>query len=222
MTSARRTRWTMLTGVFFAAAVAGCGSAGSSSSGSAPAAAPSSSAAAPSSSAATPASPASSATAVSSPSAGATSPAVAGTPACATSDLRVSAGLAQGAAGSVYQVLDFTNISGSSCTVFGYPGVSQTTAKAQDTQVGQAASRSSAAAAGVVTLAPGKMANALLRITQAENYPAARCHPVTAHYLQIFPPDQRAPIYLTYRSTGCAVAAVNLLTIGVLQAGSGG
>ena len=33
-------------------------------------------------------------------------------------------GVAQGAAGSVYQVIDFTNISNTTCTLYGYPGVS--------------------------------------------------------------------------------------------------
>jgi Protein of unknown function (DUF4232) len=88
-------------------------------------------------------------------------------------------------------------------------------------QVGMAASRSTVAAPSIVTLAPGQAANALLRITQAVNYPSATCSPKTTTYLQIYPPNRTTPIYLAYPSTGCASNAVNLLTIGVVQAGAG-
>jgi hypothetical protein len=40
--------------------------------------------------------------------------------------------------------------------------------------------------------------------------------------LQIYPPNQTTPIYLAYKSTGCSATSVNLLSIGVVQAGSGG
>jgi hypothetical protein len=72
-----------------------------------------------------------------------------------------------------------------------------------------------------VTLAPGQTANALLRITQALNYPSATCSPSATTYLQIYPPGQTTPVYLAYRSTGCTSNSVNLLTIGVVQAGAG-
>jgi hypothetical protein len=133
----------------------------------------------------------------------------------------VKAGLAQGAAGSVYQVIDFTNISATSCTLYGYPGVSLA-GGTPVAQIGAAASRSTATGPSVVALAPGETANALLRITQALNYPTAKCSPTPTTYLQIFPPDQFTPIYLAYKSTGCASTSVNLLSISVIQPGTGG
>ncbi len=90
------------------------------------------------------------------------------------------------------------------------------------TQVGTAASRSAASPASLVTLAAGATANALLRITQALNYPSSKCHPVATTYLQIYPPNQTTPVYLGYKSTGCSSTSVGLLSIGVVQAGSGG
>ena len=143
-----------------------------------------------------------------------------GTAGCATRDLQAKAGVAQGAAGSTYQVIVFTNISSVTCTLYGYPGVSLA-AGTPVTQVGQAASRSPVAGPTVVTLAPGKNANALLRITQAVNYPSGTCSPAKTTYLQIYPPNQTTPIYLAYSSTGCSSNSVNLLTIGVVQAGAG-
>jgi uncharacterized protein DUF4232 len=148
-------------------------------------------------------------------------PAGASTAACTTKDLRTHLGSAQGAAGSVYQVIDFTNISTSACTLYGYPGVAMTRGKTPGTQIGQAASRSSAAAARLVTLHPGGTASAVLRIAQAGDYPAAKCRPVASSYLQIIPPGQRTPLYLPYKSTGCSATAVNQLTIRVVRAGSG-
>ena len=149
------------------------------------------------------------------------SAAAGGAPACATRSLKATAGIAQGAAGSVYQVIDFTNISGSPCTLFGYPGVALA-GGTPVTQIGAAAARSTGSSAKLVTLAAGKTANALLQITQAENYSASRCVPKASTYLQIYPPNQTTPIYLAYKSTGCSSAAVNLLTIGVVRPGSGG
>ena len=90
------------------------------------------------------------------------------------------------------------------------------------TQVGAAASRSTASSATLVTLAAGATGNALLRITQALNYPSSKCHPVTTTYLQIYPPNQTTPVYLGYKSTGCSSSAVKLLSVGVVQAGTGG
>jgi len=147
-------------------------------------------------------------------------PSSASAAACPTRSLAASVGLGQGAAGSVYQVIDFKNISNTTCTLYGYPGVSLA-AGTPVTQVGMAASRSTVAAPATVTLAPGATGNALLRITQALNYPQAKCSPKKTTYLQIYPPNQTTPIYLAYASTGCSSTAVNLLTIGVVQAGAG-
>ena len=84
-----------------------------------------------------------------------------------------------------------------------------------------AAAESHTAPRTLVTLAPGAVANALLRIVHAVNFPAAKCHLVTADYLQIYPPNQTTPVYLHYTSQTCA-KRVQILTIGVVQAGSGG
>jgi len=127
----------------------------------------------------------------------------------------------EGAAGSVYQNIDFTNVGSTTCSLYGYPGVSLGTGMPFK-QIGAAASRSTTASPAVVTLSPGQTANALLRVTQALNYPTATCTPTKAMYLQIYPPSQTTAIYLTYAATGCSSTSVNLLTIGVVQAGAGG
>src|SRR5690349_8833359 len=81
--------------------------------------------------------------------------------ACPTSALRVKQGIAQGYAGGVYQVIDFTNTSGSTCTLFGYPGVSLVSGPPY-VQIGLAAKRGTSTPRELVTLAPGATANAML------------------------------------------------------------
>ena len=210
--------------VVTATAVAGCGSQPASSSSSSPSATSGSSGSSGSSGAAASSAPASSSAAA--PTGPASSAAVnpntaaGGPPGCATRDLKATIGVAQGAAGSVYQVIDFTNIGTASCSLYGYPGVSLA-GGSPVTQIGAAASRSPQAGPALVTLKPGDVANSLLRITQAQNYPASKCSPMASTYLQIYPPNQTTPIYLGYKSTGCSATGVNLLTVSVVQSGAG-
>jgi Protein of unknown function (DUF4232) len=126
----------------------------------------------------------------------------------------------EGAAGSVYQNIDFTNIGSSPCSLYGYPGMALGTGM-PFRQVGAAATRSTAASAALVTLSPGQTANALLRVVQALNFSPATCSPTATTYLQIYPPNQTAAIYLPFNSTGCTSKSVNILSVGVVQAGSG-
>jgi Protein of unknown function (DUF4232) len=189
------------------AAVTGCASSGSSqpaASGSTPAAS-SSAPAATSSSSNTPA--------VVTPSSSAP-----GTPACATSALQVKLGPSDGYAGGVYVVIDFTNTSGSTCTLFGYPGVSLVTGPPYK-QIGLAAKRSTSTSKKLVTLAAGATANAQLQIVDALNFPSASCGPTKATALKIYPPNQTEPVYLPNTSTGCS-KPVQVMYIGTVRPAS--
>jgi Domain of unknown function (DUF4232) len=144
---------------------------------------------------------------------------VTGPSACPTSSLRVKLGVAQGYAGGVYEVIDFTNTSGSPCTLYGYPGVSLVSGPPY-TQIGLAAKRSTSSKPKLVTLAPGATANALLQIVDALNYPSATCGPTKATALRVYPPNQTVPVYLPSTSNGCA-HPVQIMSIGPVQPGSG-
>src|SRR6266516_3991399 len=157
----------------------------------------------------------------SSPATAAGTPAAPGGPApCPARSLGLKPGLSQGAAGSVYLVLDFTNISSVPCTLYGYPGVSLAGGHPV-TQVGLAAAEDPTTPRKLVTLAPGQVANALLRIVDALNFPASRCGPVKTQWIQVYPPNQTTPIFLSYQTTGCS-KPVRILTVSVVQPGSGG
>jgi len=146
-----------------------------------------------------------------------TSPA--GTAACATSSLHVTQGAPQGYAGGVYQAIVFTNASGASCTLYGYPGVSLVSAS--HTQIGLAAKRSTATPVKLITLAPGATASALLQIVDALNFSPSTCDPVKAAYLRVYPPNQTAPVDLANTSETCS-KPVQTLFIQAVKVGSGG
>jgi hypothetical protein len=188
------------------ALAAGCGS--SASSPSTPAISPStSSPAAPSSSPATvPASSLSSAATGPSP--------------CATSGLNVKLGFSSGYAGGVDLTIVFTNTSGATCTLYGYPGVSLVSAPPYK-QIGLAAHRSSTTPVKLITLASGATASAVLQVVDALNFGTATCSPTKAAFLRIYPPNQTVPVYLADASQVCA-QPVQTLFISAVQAGSGG
>ena len=187
-----------------AAVAAGCASSGSSSQ---PGASGSTAAASPTAQGTTPGS--------------SNTPAVASSsaPACPTSSLQVKLGVSQGYAGGVYVVIDFTNTGASTCSLFGYPGVSLVKGPPY-TQIGLAAKRSTTTPKVLVTLAPGATANALLQIVDALNYPSATCGPTKATALKIYPPNQTEPVYLPNTSSGCA-KPVQIMYIGAVRPGSG-
>jgi Protein of unknown function (DUF4232) len=192
-----------------AVALAGCASSGSSSQ---PPAAGSSSTAA-----ASPSAPA--AASSNTPAVVASSSPPAGTSACATSALQVKLGASDGYAGGAYQTIDFTNTSGSSCTMTGYPGVSLVTGPPYR-QLGLAAKRSTSTPATTVTLAPGATANAVVQIVDALNFPSPSCQPAKAAALKVFPPDQFTAVYLPDTSYGCG-RSVQTLYIAPVRPGSG-
>jgi hypothetical protein len=141
-------------------------------------------------------------------------------PACLSRYLGAKPGISQGGLGSTYVAIVFKNLNNAPCTLYGYPGISLAGGKPV-TQIGQAAIENPATPRKLVTLAPGGVANALLRIVAAGNYPPAKCGPVTAHWLQIFPPNQTVPIYLYYTAPACT-KPVPLLTVNTVRPGSGG
>ena len=139
--------------------------------------------------------------------------------ACATSDLKVTLGVAQGYAGGVYETIVFTNASGSACSLYGFPGVSLVSAPPY-TQIGLAAKRSRTAPVKLIVLASGTSANAVLQVVDALNFPTSTCSPTQAAFLRIYPPNQTVPVYLPNTSQTCA-QPVQTLFISAVQAGSG-
>ena len=128
-------------------------------------------------------------------------------------------GAPSGSAGSVEQTIVFTNTSGATCTLYGYPGVSLVSAPPY-TQIGLAANRDSTTPVTLVTLATGASASAVLRIVDALNFGPATCSPTKAAFLRIYPPNQTVPVYLANASETCA-QPIQTLSVSPVQAGTG-
>jgi hypothetical protein len=142
------------------------------------------------------------------------SPPPAGTAACASSGLHVSLGAANGAAGSIYYPIDFRNVSGAACSLYGYPGVSFVAAPGAG-QLGGAAARNSTFGPSLVTLAPGAVAHASVQVVVAQSYPVSLCKPVTAHYLRVYPPGQVVPLYASLTAMTCTGDIPGRSTLGI-------
>ncbi|MFF5011980.1 DUF4232 domain-containing protein [Streptomyces sp. NPDC001165] len=122
----------------------------------------------------------------------------AGVRTCSTSDLYLSMGRKEGAAGSLYWTIRFTNTSTTKCALRGFPGVS-----ALDTahrQIGPAATRTGESYS-TVTLAPAHAGFAVIRTT---NGPVGGPCLRTGTYLRIYPPASHTAVLVPARWTICS------------------
>ncbi len=150
----------------------------------------------------------------------------AGTAACATASLKatVDSGAGGAAAGSTYYPVNLANTGSSSCSLFGYPGVSWVTSPS-GSQIGRPATRNPAVTPAAVVLAPGQTAHVTLQVVDALNYSKSTCQPVTAHWLKIFPPGQFTALYVKFSALTCSAKLPSklgsTLTVDAVKAGHG-
>jgi len=145
-------------------------------------------------------------------------PASSGTSQCTTADLRLTVGAANGAAGTIYYPLDFTNASGSACTMYGYPGVAFVSSPG-GSQVGAAAGRRSSTAPTLVTLEPGATAHATLAVSDVligNNCPG---HQVQVNWVQVYPPDQYSALFAHLSRQGCADQSLVTMHVSTVSSG---
>lgn len=90
-----------------------------------------------------------------------------------------------GTAGPIYYPVEFTNIGKSTCTLYGYPGVSAVNTNLK--QVGAAAARVRSSRS-TVTLKPGQTANAMLSILPKGFLPG--CKTAAVDGLFVYPPNE--------------------------------
>ena len=129
----------------------------------------------------------------------------AGTTGCATGNLKAAVVTGEGgaAAGSTYYPVNLTNTGSSSCSLFGYPGVSWVSGPS-GSQIGQPATRNPVITPATVVLAPGQTAHVTIQVVDAGNYDKSTCQPVTAHWLKIFPPGQFTALYVKFSAQTCS------------------
>ncbi|HTA10478.1 MAG TPA: DUF4232 domain-containing protein [Streptosporangiaceae bacterium] len=116
---------------------------------------------------------------------------------CYASELTVWLGSpGNGTAGSTYYDLELSNTSKSTCTLYGYPGVSAHNASRQ---LGSPAGRDHSRPSTLVTLRPGGTTHVLLQITDVGNYPPAACKPASAQFLRVYAPGAYSAINMPFQ-----------------------
>lgn len=133
--------------------------------------------------------------------AGAATPAsAAAPPACQTHGLVVWINTqGDGTAGTIFYTLNFTNLSGHSCVLRGFPGVSAVNLRGG--MIGRAGSRDSGQTVRSITLTNGHTAHATLGIVDIGALPS--CPPTTAAGLRVFPPNQSASKVVPFPFPAC-------------------
>jgi len=105
-----------------------------------------------------------------------------------------------GAAGTIFFKLQFTNLSGHRCTVRGYPGVSA--ANPSGHAIGPGAARSGTPVR-TVRLNNGATATADLGIVEAGNFSPRFCRPATAAGLRVFAPGATLAKFVPFPFAAC-------------------
>jgi hypothetical protein len=142
--------------------------------------------------------------------------------ACTAADLGVWLAVAQlnGAAGSVYYPLQFTNLSRHTCAMRGFAGVSAVDRNLR--QLGSPAGRAHVVPVRTVVLAPGRTAHAVLRYGDVTVATAPGCHPTFRTFeLRVYPPGQYHATYAAFDFEVCSHAGPVYMDIGPIQAGVG-
>lgn len=138
---------------------------------------------------------------------------------CKAADLTVSLGDTEGAAGTMYYALVFTNAGGRTCTIQGFPGVSFV-AGDDGHQVGPAAVWTGEKGP-VITLKPGATATAPLGIGNIGAVEPAECQPTPVRGLRVYPPHDSASEFVPFETTACARTSPNFLYLRVLTVHEG-
>jgi hypothetical protein len=143
-------------------------------------------------------------------------------PACTAGDLGawVAASQGNGAAGSIYYPLQFTNLSRHTCAMRGFPGVSAIDRNGH--QLGSPARWATQVAAHTVVLAPGATAHTILQYSDVEVSTAPGCHPVSSTFkLRVYPPGQYSATYAFFGLEACSHAGPIYMSVEPIRSGVG-
>ncbi len=119
-----------------------------------------------------------------------------------------------GTAGSFYFKLEFVNLSGSACTLAGYPGVSAVSLSGR--QIGASAKREATGRARTVTLAPEGGASAIVHVVDVGALPSS-CRPAAAAGFRVYPPGESASKVVPYPFRTCANARESAMRVRALK-----
>jgi hypothetical protein len=136
-------------------------------------------------------------------------------PACSTHGLVIWLNTqGSGTAGAIYYRVQLTNLSARACTLVGYPRV--TAVDLGGSRIGDGSMRFVSHKPTVV-LRRGASASFVLEVIDIGNFPAARCRPVTAAGLRVFPPHSNASKVIPFPLRACSDAGVGFLAAQAVQ-----
>jgi hypothetical protein len=140
---------------------------------------------------------------------------------CRSSDLRLSLGRGDAAAGTAYRPLEFTNISDHPCVLEGFPGVSYVGGP-DGHQVGAPADREGDKGTSI-TLGRGEVASATVGFANVDNYDPLTCQPQPVRGLRVYPPQETAALFIDMPTTGCGNDKIpgDQLKVKAIQKGTG-
>jgi len=141
-------------------------------------------------------------------------------PVCTAGDLAVwvNFGAMQGAAGTWYYPLEFTNTSNHTCRTWGWPGVSATNANVH--QLGDAAHRLSLYTPHWVNIGAGATAHALFSYGAAE-VSTSGCKPTNASLIKVYAPNQHTADLGFFSLPVCTVGGGHVyLHVAAIQPGT--
>jgi hypothetical protein len=119
-----------------------------------------------------------------------------------------------GTAGSFYYKLEFVNLSGRTCTLAGYPGVSAVSLSGH--QIGASAKQEVTGRPRTVTLPSGGEATALVRVVDVGVLPSS-CRPTAAAGFRVHPPGESASKVVPYPFRTCANARERAISVRALE-----
>lgn len=77
-------------------------------------------------------------------------------------------------------------------------------------QIGKPADKDRNAAASLVSVPPGEAATVTVKKAQAGNYSPESCKPQQARGLRIYPPDEKAALFVDYPTDACSGDTVGM------------
>ena len=135
----------------------------------------------------------------------------------------VADGQGNGAAGTIYYPLEFTNLSGHTCSMSGFPGVSAISRSGQ--QLGSPANWESGGGFGTprtVDVPSGATVHAILAYHDVAVSTESGCDPVnTTFELRVYPPDERGATFAFFDLEACSHAGPIYLSVGPIKPGAG-
>lgn len=134
----------------------------------------------------------------------ATAPAVqASVPECGPHDLGVSFRTRGAAAGSLFGVLRYRNVTTHPCRTGGYGGLSFV-GHHDGRQIGAAAVRAPGTPVRSFVLWPGQRAVSKVQIAQTANYDTSLCRPRRVDGFRVYVPDAYVSLFVPYQTRACS------------------